>query len=83
VKILDKAHIMKENKAKYVKTEKDVSCLARGYVIDARSRCADITLSQVFNACRHPLIVRLFYTMQDEQKLCKPLLRPRKTCQQR
>eukprot|EP00911_Craspedida_sp_UC1_P001786 UC1_evm1s1362 len=46
MKILDKNHIKKENKVKYVKTEKDV-----------------------FNACNHPLIVRLFYTMQDAQKL--------------
>lgn len=47
VKILEKRHIMKENKAQYVKRERDV-----------------------MSNLDHPFFVKLYFTFQDEEKLC-------------
>ena len=47
VKILEKRHIMKENKAQYVKRERDV-----------------------MSSLDHPFFVKLYFTFQDEEKLC-------------
>lgn len=47
VKILEKRHIMKENKAQYVKRERDV-----------------------MSHLDHPFFVKLYFTFQDEEKLC-------------
>lgn len=47
VKILEKRHIMKENKAQYVKRERDV-----------------------MSNLDHPFFVKLYFTFQDDEKLC-------------
>ncbi|KAI9222391.1 kinase-like domain-containing protein [Blastocladiella britannica] len=46
IKMLDKRHIVKEKKVKYVNIEKDV-----------------------LHHTRHPLVIRLYYTFQDQQSL--------------
>ncbi|KTG41208.1 hypothetical protein cypCar_00036556 [Cyprinus carpio] len=47
IKILEKRHIMKENKAQYVKRERDI-----------------------MSHLDHPFFVKLYFTFQDEEKLC-------------
>ncbi|MGH0140514.1 UNVERIFIED_CONTAM: hypothetical protein FKN15_037248 [Acipenser sinensis] len=47
IKILEKRHIMKENKAQYVKRERDV-----------------------MSHLDHPFFVKLYFTFQDDEKLC-------------
>lgn len=47
VKILEKRHIMKENKAQYVKRERDL-----------------------MSNLNHPFFVKLYFTFQDDEKLC-------------
>lgn len=47
VKILEKRYIMKENKAQYVKRERDV-----------------------MSNLDHPFFVKLYFTFQDDEKLC-------------
>ena len=52
VKILEKRHIMKENKAQYVKRERDL-----------------------MSNLDHPFFVKLYFTFQDDEKLCILLMR--------
>lgn len=47
VKILEKRHIMKENKVQYVKRERDL-----------------------MSNLDHPFFVKLYFTFQDDEKLC-------------
>lgn len=47
VKILEKRHIIKENKVQYVKRERDLMSILE-----------------------HPFFVKLFFTFQDDEKLC-------------
>lgn len=47
VKILEKRHIMKENKTQYVKRERDL-----------------------MSNLDHPFFVKLYFTFQDDEKLC-------------
>lgn len=56
VKILEKRHIMKENKAQYVKRERDL-----------------------MSNLDHPFFVKLYFTFQDDEKLCI-LLRSKCLC---
>lgn len=53
VKILEKRHIMKENKAQYVKRERDL-----------------------MSNLDHPFFVKLYFTFQDDEKLCILLTSP-------
>lgn len=47
VKILEKRHIVKENKAQYVRRERDLMSILE-----------------------HPFFVKLYFTFQDDEKLC-------------
>lgn len=47
VKILEKRHIIKENKVQYVKRERDLMSILE-----------------------HPFFVKLYFTFQDDEKLC-------------
>lgn len=56
VKILEKRHIIKENKVQYVKRERDLMSILE-----------------------HPFFVKLFFTFQDDEKLCILSLARQKT----